>query len=415
MNPVTRYVKEVERSLSGPNLLKAGRLQTSARIYKDLSIRVDALEEKLGREPSDEEMAALLAEFGAPAEVAARYSAMTPSAPTHDLVERYLAAVERRLPKEQARDIAAELREAIEGRIEAKTEELGHEAGPDEVAAILKEFGHPTLAASSYQTQQYIIGPKLFPWFWPAQRMAIGIVLGVLVVLTVIDAVDSRAPISAFIADVFGWWEMLLVTFGLVTAVFVLMERSGAPVKLAQGWDPRRLPRDNIREPKPLFDSTFALAFDVIFILWWTELIAFPAREQASVDFRLAAVWDSVHVPVLVLALVTAAVHAADIVYPAWSRARSAVSIAGHVGGIAVIAVLLQADKLIGVTPRPGGDTSAELVAWWLDGPFRAMLLIVAVCWAIALVVEGVRLFRATRSISTQPGDGAPPPAGMLA
>jgi HAAS domain-containing protein len=413
MNPVTRYVKEVEKSLSGQNFLRVGRLRISAMIYKDLSRQVDALETKLGREPSDGEVTALLAEFGPAAEVAARYTEMAARTPSHDLMERYLAAVERRLPKEQAADIVAELREALEARIDAKSEELGRAAGPDEVAAILKEFGHPTLAASRYQTQQYLIGPGLYPWFWPAQRMALGVTLAVLVVLTVIRVLDSARPLSAFIGRVFAWWEPLAMVFGLVTLVFMLMEQAKTPVKLAQGWNPKTLPHDNVRKPRPLFDSVFALGFDVVFILWWIGVITVPGRKDASVQFDFTGVWDSVHTPILALALVTAAVHAADIVYPAWSRLRSAVSIAGHVGGLAVMAVLLQADKLITVTELPNGDTRAAQLSWWLDGPFRLVLFFVAVGWAIGLCVEIWRQVRAGHPAG--PARGAPPAASAPA
>src|SRR5262245_41911816 len=134
-----------------------------------------------------------------------------------ELLSRYLAAVERRLPEKQAKDIVAELNEAIGARIDAKSEELGREAGPDVVAAILKEYGHPTLVAARYQSQQYLIGPSLFPWFWPVQRTALGIALAVLTVLTVVDVLDSMPPMAAFVTKVLGWWEPLAMVFGIVT------------------------------------------------------------------------------------------------------------------------------------------------------------------------------------------------------
>jgi hypothetical protein len=414
MNPVTRYVKEVERSLSGPSLLKGGRLKTSAMIYKDLSNRVDALEAKLGREPTDAEMAALLGEFGAPAEVAARYSGMATQAPSHDLLERYLAAVERRLPKEQGSDIAAELREAIEARIVAKSAELGREAGADEVAAILKEYGHPTLAAARYQSQQYLIGPGLYPWFWPAQRTALGIALAVLVVLTVVDVLDSMRPMAAFITKILGWWEPLAMVFGVVTLVFMVMERSEAPVQLAQRWDPKTLPRDHVRPPKPLFETLFALAFDAVFILWWMGAISFQqvfAGRSPSIIVEPTSAWDQVYMPVLALAIVTAAVHVADLVYPAWSRARSAASILGHAGGLAVIWVLLQSGPLLETSLAPG---VREQLGGLLPLPEMALtvgLWIAAVAWAIGLGWEVWRQVRATKPVRPV----QPPPAGVHA
>ncbi len=44
----------------------------------------------------------------------------------------------------------AELREVLLSKIEAKEEALGREATRDEVAEVLKGFGHPVVVASRY-------------------------------------------------------------------------------------------------------------------------------------------------------------------------------------------------------------------------------------------------------------------------
>ena len=55
-----------------------------------------------------------------------------------DLVERYLASVERRLPKASAKDITAELREALLAKVEAREVELGRTLTTDEAAEVIK-------------------------------------------------------------------------------------------------------------------------------------------------------------------------------------------------------------------------------------------------------------------------------------
>ena len=392
MNPVIRYVKEVERSLSG-----ARRIQTSAKIYKALSIRVDALEEKLGREPTDAEMEALLAEFGAPAEVAARYSEMV--APMHDLVERYLAAVERRLPEKQAKDITAELGEALTGKIEAKEAALGHTASADDVAGILKEFGHPVVVASRYSGRDYLIGPQLYPWFWDAQRVGVGLVFAIVIVIAAVRALGSDRAMSVVIRGVGGALEAAIWMFGVITVVFIVIERTSTDVRIAKGWNPKRLPQDNIRTPKPLFDSLFALAFDAIFILWWVKVVDFPNDVPGrgnSMELHFSQAWDQVHTPVLVLALLTAAVHLADVVHPAWSRLRAVVSILGHVGGLAVLWVLFRAGPLVSVTgAAEEGERSAQLAAT-VNTLFYPVLFFVGLAWAIGM---GVEIWRLVQSI----------------
>lgn len=392
MNPVTRYVKEVEKNLSGMR-----RIATSAKIYKALSIKVDALEAKLGREPTDAEMEKLLAEFGAPADVAASYSAM--GAPGPDMVERYLAAVERRLPKEQSKDIVAELREALTARIEAKEEALGHAASADDLAAILKEFGHPVVVASRYSGRDYLIGPNLYPWFWDAQRVGVGLVFAIVIAVTAARALAAEDVMQAMFNGIGGSIEAAIWMFGVITVVFIVMERTETDVRIARSWNPKRLPHDNIRPPKSLFDTLFALAFDAIFILWWGKVVDVTHLIPQGRSLDLSQAWAPVHAPIVALAVLMAAVHVSDILHPAWSRLRSAVSILGHIAGLAVLWVLFRSGPLVTLTPdgeQEAGERAAKLFQS-VDAVMHIALGFAGLVWAIALGVEVWRQVKATR------------------
>lgn len=403
MNPVSRYVQEVERSLSGPR-----RLQTSAKIYKALSRKVDALEKRLGREPTDAEMTALLAEFGAPDEVAARFSAMGEAPRAHDLVERYLASVERRLPKKQAKDIVAELREVISARIEAEEEKLGRAANADEVAAVLKAYGHPVVTASRYAGFDYLIGPNYYPWFWHVQRIAVGATIAITFAIVAIRSLGADEPFRAAFRGFGGALEAALVCFGVVTALFVAAERTKLDMKWAKRWDPKALPRDHVREPKSLFESFIALVFDVIFILWWVKVVSFPnevpLRDDASVAIHFSPAWAAVYWPILVLMVGAAVVHLSDLLHPAWSRLRSAVSIVGHVAGLAILWVLFRSQPLIDVTPANGTDAAgAEKVFRLAESIASISLGVTGLVWAITIGVEVWRLWQAARPPAVPP------------
>ena len=81
-----------------------------------------------------------------------------------ELLDRYLQAVKFWLPKSQREDIIAELSEDIRSQLEEKEAELGRKLGESDVEAVLKSLGHPLLIAERYlPTQQYLIGPVLFP------------------------------------------------------------------------------------------------------------------------------------------------------------------------------------------------------------------------------------------------------------
>lgn len=317
-----------------------------------------------------------------------------------DLVQRYLAAVERRLPKEVSKDIIAELEEAIASKIEATEAQTGRAADTDDVAAVLKEFGHPVVVASRYSGQDHLIGPQLYPWFWDAQRMGMGLVFAIAIVVASVRALGSDRAMSVVIRGVGGALEAAIWMFGVITVVFIALERTKTDVRIAKGWDPKRLPQDHIRAPRPLFDSLFALAFDAVFILWWVRVVDFPNDVPGrgnSMELHFSQAWDQVHTPVLVLAVVTAAVHIADIVHPAWSRLRAVVSIIGHAGGLAVLWVLFRAGPLVSVTAAAEeGQRSAELAAT-INGIFTPALGFVGLFWAIGMGVEVWRLIQSVR------------------
>jgi len=325
-----------------------------------------------------------------------------------DLVERYLASVERRLPKATAQDITAELREALLAKVDAREAALGRALNADEMAEVIKTFGAPAVVAARYEGRMHLIGPVLYPWFWPAQRTAVGVTAAIFLVLAAIRALASDRPVQAMLQsadNVIGWG---LAAFAIVTLVFVLVERMGDPVKLAEGWwDPKSLPREHIRKPRSLFESGISLFFDIVFMLFWTSLLPFPnelpLRDGASVAVTLSPAWAAVYWPVLALALMAAAGHLHDMVRPAWNRLRSALSMAGYAGGLAVVWVLLQSRPLVDVQPQPG--TSAEDLERALllvDGVLLVSLGIAALVWAIALAVEAYRQVKATRM--SEPG-----------
>lgn len=320
-----------------------------------------------------------------------------------ELVDRYLAAVEARLPKESAKDIVAELREALLGRIEAKEAVLGRRADADEIAAVIRDFGAPPVVAARYEGRNHLIGPVLYPWFWPAQRTAVGVTVAIFIVLTAIGALASDRPIQRVIQsmdNVIGWG---LAAFAVVTLVFIAVERMAEPAKLAEKWwNPKSLPYEQIRKPKSLFESGLSLFFDSLFILFWLKVIPFPnelpLRDQASVALGLSATWGAVYWPILALALLAAAAHALDMARPAWSRLRSAMSLAGYTGGLVVLWVLFRGRPLIDVQPKAGtSPEDLERAMRLVDGSLLVALGVAALIWAIAIGFEVSRQIRAAR------------------
>ena len=394
MNLIWGYVKKVE-----PHLPAGQRMQVAGALYTRLKAKKDALDKTLGRKASDDEITYMLREEGEPEDLAARIAG-DPREP--ELVTRYLASIRRRLPAASALDVSAELREAILSAIEAKEDKLGRAASPDEVGQVLKEFGHPVLVAARYGGGDYVIGPKYYPWFWYVQRIAVGLALAIAFGASAIRALGSDEPMRAVMRGINGAIEAGVWAFGVVTILFVLAERFKFDMSWADKWDPKQLPREQVRQPKSLFEAGLTVAFDLVFLLWWVKLVQFPnelpMKGGASAAITFSPAWDVVYWPVLILAALATLVHLMDLVRPAWSPLRSVMSIAGNVAGLGVLWVLYQAQPLVVLTPV-NNSTAVEIerVTQVVDGAIQISLAVAALVWVATIGVEVWRLWRATR------------------
>lgn len=333
-----------------------------------------------------------------------------------DLIDRYLVAVEHRLPAKGAKDIVAELREAIGDKLDARQAELGRMANTDDVVAILKSYGSPMLAAARYTGANHLIGPEVYPYYWPTARIVVGIVAALAIVGFMVQGVVSNDPL--YVLRGFGAaWTGAIFAFGIVTVIFVIMDRTGAGAKIEQAWRPDHLPAATREKPKEMFESLIGLVVQAAFIAWWMGVLRVPnlmppSEPGITVDLNAAA-WATIYAPVLVMSVAQAGVYAADLVHPTWSRVRAVAMIVINAAGLGVTWMLAQAQTLHGqlfiIAGRP--ESAPERVIS-LTETFAVIsqltLYGMAIGFGIALVVEVWRLVR-----SLQAGaDGAAIAAG---
>ncbi len=164
-----------------------------------------------------------------------------------NLIDRYVREVGRHLPRKNRADIQAELQSLLVDSLEDRVE---GEASEEDMVNLLKEFGPPEKVAASYwQEGQYLVGPRLYPFF----RMVVGIVLIVFVavqlVLLGIGLVFDQAalPTVGWLTDFFG---SLFSAFGIIVLVFAVLQRLGVQPEMdEEEWDPRSLPKDDEDDP----------------------------------------------------------------------------------------------------------------------------------------------------------------------
>jgi hypothetical protein len=157
-----------------------------------------------------------------------------------DLVDEYLRAVAALLPKAQREDIAAELRDTILTRIEAREAELGRALTGEETESVLREIGHPVVVAARYRGgPQYVVGPALYPYWAFALKLGLAIQVAAALIVLVVQIVafgEFGQALSRAISSVVSGG---LAIVGVATAVAWFVERRGFRIDYLDNWHVR--------------------------------------------------------------------------------------------------------------------------------------------------------------------------------
>lgn len=268
-----------------------------------------------------------------------------------DLIDRYLTAIRWNLPRgANADDVIAELRDLIASRIEDREESLDRPLGEKEISALLRDFGHPLVVAARYGTQQSLIGPDLFPFYWFSLKVVLAICAAVIAVNGALHVVTGGEPlIRAVLHGVNNVWWSLLANAGLVTLIFAVIERTGWLTSYLEQWQPEELPDlGDLKvktKPKSAWEAVFEVAFGIAFILWWVGLIPLPIvwNNVQGLTLTPDQIWTAMWGPILALMVARLVFNLVQWLRPRWKLARGVLSVATAAGAIVVLAIIYQA------------------------------------------------------------------------
>jgi len=164
-----------------------------------------------------------------------------------NMVERYIAAVQRELPEKKREDIGRELNANILDKIEAIEDQQGS-ISEAEIAGLLKAMGHPRSVALQFCPPTPLISAALMPLYLHTLYM----VLGVLLVISVI-AITSRwlggaemnlfwflkGLASSFLNDAYFAFAAITIGFAVISR-----KQKTAPTESPGTckWSPEKLP-----------------------------------------------------------------------------------------------------------------------------------------------------------------------------
>jgi hypothetical protein len=148
-------------------------------------------------------------------------------------VESYLKRVASALPRAGRDDIVEELREALLSRIEERERATGRQLTDEEVASVLRAFGHPLAIAGGYSHPGGLIPSMLVPFYGRVLAWTIAFIASLHAALGAGRAISDGSVGAAIARSLPGMVVAMLAAFTAITLVFMMLGRL-APAERAR-------------------------------------------------------------------------------------------------------------------------------------------------------------------------------------
>jgi len=250
-----------------------------------------------------------------------------------ELLDRYLHAIKFWLPRKQQDDIIAEISEDLHSQIEDHESQLGRKLSDNEVAALLRKRGRPLLVANGYSPQHSLIGPVLFPIYVLVLKIAaLCFVVPRMLVLTGFFIFEPKYHTQGLGSLIAHTWSELwfggFVTFGIVTLIFAVIERTQANSGWLEKWDPLKLPKVKDTRRIPRASSVIEVVIGIIAVMWLVELASSGILlNQANIHIALTAAGREFVWIVTAVSLFGVGMSTLNLFRPFWTRVRLALRV----------------------------------------------------------------------------------------
>lgn len=279
-----------------------------------------------------------------------------------ELLDRYLQAISKHLPRARQQDILAELRANLEAQLEDKEAALGRPLTQGEAEDWLREMGSPMQMAARYLPQQSLIGPTIFPMYWFVLRTAL---MWALIIYTAITAVlialgqpDAPAVPQAILrvpGVLFGVAAWITLVFAVIEFLSARYPEKCAPfVQQATRWSPASLPPlEKVHPslaPRSFPKAIAEVIFGLLFLIWLLLIPQYPAllfgpgaQYFDQSPFQFAPVLLLFYAWVIALNVLQLVWRGIDLARGTWQRPQPFQHIVFKAFALIPIAVLLRA------------------------------------------------------------------------
>jgi hypothetical protein len=232
------------------------------------------------------------------------------------ILDSYLRAVKRYLPRSQSTDIIKELSDELRSQMEEKESSIGRAMSDEEIAVFLRQYGDPMTVARRYRQDSpsltigiELIGPELFPMY----LIILGstLILSIACTLSVLLVIHAHVTIEVFYIPVLS--QIFCQTLVFIVLNFIRR-------KYPQPW---YYPPAEMTPliPIPRGYSIAGLILWVPVLLWWLAIPHFPSLilGRSADHLRLSPEWHSFYVPMLFLILGSVSQRAISLLRPRWT------------------------------------------------------------------------------------------------
>jgi hypothetical protein len=325
-----------------------------------------------------------------------------------DILESYLRAVKRCLPRAQSDDIIKELSDDLRSQIEEQQSALGRPFNDKEMMAFFKQHGDPMTVARRYRQDRRslslgweLIGPELFPMY--LMMLSFNLTLKIAAVIVVSLLIHVPITVDAFLVPVLAQIICLTVVFTILN----LIRR-----KFPQPW---YYPPAELAPMLPIsrWYSLVGLIMWAAVAVWWLAVPHFPPLILGSgaAYLKLASTWHRFYVPILLLVLASISQRVVSLFHPTWTWVVPVMRMLINGAAVPILYWLMFKSPILvvladGIQSTPHYEQLVDnfngLIRWGILGPWLWMYAgISAIVYAWYSVPHLRRLIRRTRGESS--------------
>ncbi len=204
----------------------------------------------------------------------------------NDLIERYIYAVTKKMPKKIKDDVKLELETLIDDMLEERCKDI--EPTEKDIMVVLYELGTPSELIEKYNpdSSRFLIGGAYFQMYKFVLTIVLISVTGGLFIANLVNALSGNISILDMTLGYIGnLLSALLSAFGFITLLFAILEKKGVNINPTNNTIENLPPVPKRNESIKISEPIFAMIISMIFAIYILSVPGFIYLSMDGVQF----------------------------------------------------------------------------------------------------------------------------------